>query len=460
MNKYLFIIGFAGMALFSACSTSDELAADIPIPSPGLTEEEKALIVEAGKDSDVPITLGSVANSRATTRTPIDSDDGTDLFEITGSNDQYLGVFCLAQGKQAGAPSLVPDNANILWNSSEYAKWLDNVPAIVLKHNAGDASPITGGDAQNYSYVQFMKDDLSDTKVYYYPFGNWYYYDFFAYYPRKVGGDVWVGQGRVSVSYTINGTEDIMWARAEGGTSVTDPVTTNVVNSYSAKYLRIKKESEDEINIVPGLTFNHKLAQLVFSVKPHFEDSLQLKGKGYRVTKLKVIDVYNQLELWVADKTGGDHGALKIKPLSTIDDIQVRKTDGTDATPDPIDVVSDNLTGIPDAEHITPKEVGYALLPTSEMLTAAGYTNQYMVSIEMEQKDEAGKYPGEDGYSGNEVPNTVITLPLPTNGKFEAGKKYNITLEIYNPTNIQATATLAGWTDGYDDPDDGVVPVD
>ena len=78
----------------------------------------------------------------------------------------------------------------------------------------------------------------------------------------------------------------------------------------------------------------------------------------------------------------------------------------------------------------------------------------------MEQKDEAGKYPGEDGYSGNEVPNTVITLPLPTNGKFEAGKKYNITLEIYNPTNIQATATLAGWTDGYDDPDDGVVPVD
>ena len=159
MNKYLFIIGFAGMALFSACSTSDELAADIPIPSPGLTEEEKALIVEAGKDSDVPITLGSVANSRAMTRTPIEPEIGTTLF--TTPANQYLGVFCLAQGKQAGAPSLVPNDANILWNSSEYAKWLDNVPAKVLKHTAGDASPITGGDAQNYSYVQFMKDDLS-----------------------------------------------------------------------------------------------------------------------------------------------------------------------------------------------------------------------------------------------------------------------------------------------------------
>ena len=72
MNKYLFIIGFAGMALFTACSTADELAADIPIPSPGLTEEEKALIVEAGKDSDVPITLGSAGSSRATTRSPLD----------------------------------------------------------------------------------------------------------------------------------------------------------------------------------------------------------------------------------------------------------------------------------------------------------------------------------------------------------------------------------------------------
>ena len=460
MNKYLFIIGFAGMALFSACSTSDELAADIPIPSPGLTEEEKALIVEAGKDSDVPITLGSVANSRAMTRTPIEPEIGTTLF--TTPANQYLGVFCLAQGKQAGAPSLVPNDANILWNSSEYAKWLDNVPAKVLKHTAGDASPITGGDAQNYSYVQFMKDDLSDTKVYYYPFGNWYYYDFFAYYPRKVGGDVWVGQGRVTVNYTITGKEDIIWARAAGGTSITDPVTDNAVNSYSAKYIRLKKEEvpgRTDYAVVPGLSFNHKLAQLVFSVKPHFEDSLQLKGKGYRVTKLEVIDVYNQLELWVADKTGGDHGALKIKPLSTIDDIQVRKTDGTDATPGTIDVVSDNVLGIPDAEHITPKEVGYALLPTSEMLTAAGYTNQYMVSIEMEQKDEAGKYPGDDGYSGNPVPNTVVTLPLPTNG-FEAGKKYNITLEIYSPTNIQATATLAGWEDGYANPEDGVIPVD
>jgi hypothetical protein len=33
----------------------------------------------------------------------------------------------------------------------------------------------------------------------------------------------------------------------------------------------------------------------------------------------------------------------------------------------------------------------------------------------------------------------------PPEGGFKAGYKYNITLEIYNPTNIQAKATLTGW---------------
>lgn len=453
MKKYLFILGLAGMALFTACSTADDLVADIP--STDLTEEEKAMIVEAGLDSDVPITLGSAGSSRATTRTPIDSD--VDNLFVT-PDGQYLGVFCLAQGKQAGAPSLVPDGSSILWNSSDYAMWLNNIPAKVLKHDASTDSPIDGGYDYPYSYVQFMKDDCSSTKAYYYPFGNWYYYDFYAYYPRKVGGDVWVGQGRVTVSYTITGKEDIIWAHAVGGNEIGTPV----VKSYSAKYIRLKKEEvpgTTDYAVVPGLSFNHKLAQLVFSVKPHFEDRVALKDKGYRLTKMEVMNVYNQLELWVADKTGGDNGALKIKTLSNTDDIQVCKTDGTDDPHTTIDVSTDTDVAAGDAASITPKVVGYALLPTSEMLTAAGYTNQYMVSIEMEQKDEAGKYPGDDGYSGNEVPNTVITLPLPTGG-FEAGKKYNITLEIYSPTNIQATATLVGWVDGYANPADGVISVD
>ncbi len=427
MKKYLFILGLVGTALLTACSSADDLVADIP--SPGLTEEEKAMIVEAGQDSDVPITLG-VGQSRGYTRAVLNPDGNKNF--ITPAN-KYLGVFCLAQGKQVGAPSIVPEDGDILWNNSEYAKWLDNIPAKVT--NDGSKSRVTFLDAATLSAP------IPTDKECYYPFGNWYYYDFFAYYPRQQASDsVWVGQGRVVVSYTITGKEDIIWARAAGGTSIPDPVTSNAVKSYSAKYMRLNP-------VVPEFSFDHKLTQFVFSVKPHFDDRVELNTKGFQVTKMEVIDVYNQLELYVADKTGGNHGALKIKSLSTTDSLLVRMADGTDNQASPITVSTTTDKDATVVAGITPKEVGYVLVPTSEMLTTAGYTNQYMVSIELAQT------------SGEKVPNTVVTLPLPPGGEYEAGKKYSITLEIYNPTNIQATATLASWEDGYDNPDDGVIPV-
>ena len=124
MKKYLFILGLVGTALFTACSSADDLVADIP--SQGLTEEERALVVEAGKDSDVPIMLGLVGGrSSGMTRTPIES-DGDDLFTIGGGQ---LGVFCLAAGKQPDAPGFVP--TTIDWETDNLATWLNNVPASV-----------------------------------------------------------------------------------------------------------------------------------------------------------------------------------------------------------------------------------------------------------------------------------------------------------------------------------------
>ena len=54
------------------------------------------------------------------------------------------------------------------------------------------------------------------------------------------------------------------------------------------------------------------------------------------------------------------------------------------------------------------------------------------MSIELEQR------------SGEEVPNTIIQLTPPAGG-FLAGSKYQITIDIYNPMEIQATATLLDW---------------
>ena len=442
MKKYLFIFGLVGTALFTACSSADDLVADIP--SQGLTEEEKAMIVEAGQDSDVPITIGSVGSNRAITRKPIDSGTG-DLFEITGTDGQYLGVFCLAQGVQAGAPDIdaIPDtDADVKWNGTcQHANWMENIPAKVLKHNASSDSPIDGGYSVDYSYVQFMKDDLSGTKVYYYPFGNWYYYDFFAYYPRQASVSTIAKSS--SVDFTITGKEDIIWAHAAGGATVTDPVTSNSVKSYSAKYMRLSKEDLDgngspdhtEFEVVPGLAFEHKLTQFVFSIKPHDTDAAQLFAKGFALTGMSLQNVYHKLRLIVASKaeeTGNVAGTLSIFDTSAstgLADIQV--SNPTDDS-DPFGGGSTTIPVANTAGDTSTKLVGYALVPSSDLIADKAH-NAYMVSISLSQT------------SGDPVPDTVIPLTPPAGG-FLAGHKYNITLEIYSPTNIQATATLTGWT--------------
>ena len=66
MNKYLFILGIVGTALLTACSSDDLTTVLLP-------EEERTLVVEAGKDSDVPITLG-VSSSRGLTRAVVNPD--------------------------------------------------------------------------------------------------------------------------------------------------------------------------------------------------------------------------------------------------------------------------------------------------------------------------------------------------------------------------------------------------
>lgn len=75
MKKYLFILGIVGTALFTACSTADDLVAEKPIETPPVEEpKETAIIVEASQDSEEPITLG-VGQSRGYTRTPLNSKD-------------------------------------------------------------------------------------------------------------------------------------------------------------------------------------------------------------------------------------------------------------------------------------------------------------------------------------------------------------------------------------------------
>ena len=380
MNKYLFILVLVGTAMLTSCSADDLTTVLSP-------EEERALVVEAGKDSDMPIILGSVGNGRAITRSPLESSD----FQISDGN---LSVYCLAKGIQTGAPNIsaIPaSDDEIVWNDpNNIANWLVNKPAIVSYYNGTGDSPIPGASGP-YSYIQFWKG--SAVKERYYPFGNWYSYDFFAYYPRVADANTSYSESGKTcyANIPIDGTKDVIWGKALGG--------------FSSKFMR------EHPTTVPEFEFKHKLSQLVFYIKPRSGDEGVLSAKGIIVTSLTLKNVYKNLKLVVASKEDDSAGTLSLSD-ETNGDIQVRRID--DSNPlYPITVAND-------AGDTEEKFVGYAMVPPSDIIGGKTY-EQYKVNIVVRKTKEGGIDIPEVGYY-----NKTITL----DDNFVAGRKYKIVLEI------------------------------
>ncbi len=426
MNKLKFILSLAGITLFTSC-TSDEIVSGV---DSGLTPKEKsAIIAEAGQNSDIPISIGSGAGgSTMNTRALLES-DANNLFETPSG--QYLGVYCLASGKQSGAPNIseIPtSDSDIIWGTTPttYAKWLDNIPAKVVKYAQG-AGPFT---AHDYSDVQFMANDLSASKIYYYPFGNWYHYDFYAYYPRATGADVTCADKYVRIRYNIDGKQDIIHAKA----SSTDNTYLDAL-PYCAKYIRKCKDAgQDEYDILPHFNFTHKLTQFYFKIKPNNADAAELHTKGFELTGMTLKNVCYKLYLTVASRdpnyTEGqlvlDDAFKDLKVWDKNNDTDPFDPDG-DGNVDPIPVAADSNGNLDNST----KDIGYIMVPPSALIAGKTY-NEYQVNIKMAQA------------SGEDVPSTIVPLTPPTGGFLE-GHKYTITLEIFSPTKIQARATLNSW---------------
>ena len=371
MNKYIFILGLVGTALLSACS-SDDLAM---VLSP---EEEETIVVEAGKDSDVPITLG-VGMGRAITRTPIES-DANSLFNTP--DGQYFGVSCLATGIQDGAPKISKIPANdegIKWSAAyyttyPYANWFENVPAKVTSNST--QSVITLLDALT----------LPTSKDYYYPFGNWYHYDFFAYYPRQASINTIAKSSYVD--FTITGKEDLIWGKT------TPPAT----DAFSSKYFR-----EDPLAEIPQFTFNHLLTQLEIHLKPLEADKTELSSQDYKLTDVKLTNVYNHLRLWIACKTEDNHTMGTLEPTGSKTEIKVWKSDDTDPFNGGAEIAV--VPALPATETL----VCYAMVRPQDI-------SGMKVHIKMKKS------------GGGEIERD-ITLSSPEGG-FKAGSKYKVSIEL------------------------------
>ena len=437
MNKYLFIFGFAGMALFSACSTSDDLTAEEPHVTPPVEEtKEAALIVEASKNSDVPINLG-VGDSRGITRAPIgdesDDPDSEPVAFTTSEPGRYLGVFCLATGKQSGVSDIPEDVKSIYWTDDDQGQLggllvrMNNVPAKV-----------------GLSGVQFLDVDALPTetsKKYYYPVMNWMKYNFYAYYPYDPQENnvnlIFESARRLRMEYEIDGSQDLIWGIANP-VNVGNPADSeSYADPYSAKYFRWRETHLDEHPInywYPNMSFKHKLVQFKFSVKPADEDK-DLNGTpdvvdaGAKVTDMYISNAINKLDLIVANEKPEPHPAGTDSGDMTYSGNTLPTTSlgikGNSSNNNRFDQNGDGVLDNPLTLTTSEQEVGYILLPSPAIANDANFKYRLVVNLD---------------FNGD---SSVAYIDM--DGSFDAGKIYDITVIVKSPMEISANAVLQPW---------------
>ena len=454
MKKYLFIFGLLGTALFTACSTSDDLISEKPIETPSDDHNSvTTLIAEGSLNSEVPIALG-IGQSRGLTRAPLDPSDGNGNFATP--EGKYLGVFCLATGTQSGVdvdniPSAISDNN---WNTA------DDEEGLIVRLKNVPAKVTTDGTS---SSVKFWDTTNDLEQHYYYPMGNWMKYNFYAYYPRQNETVTVSGQEKTTLAfmanqvlekyYEIDGSQDIIWGMSdqENATSVAE----SKADPYSANYFRKAMAAEGGGDIsayYPKFTFKHKLVQFRFFVKAaKATDAVDdhtirnnLTNLNAQVTDMYIANAIYKLQLIVASKRSNaaeENGKLSVlgKFDKATDTLRI-KTHGADTDRFPGTAVPEdgNADGHPDwldavdVENDTP--VGYIMLPRPEVSNDDDFKYQLVVKLE---------------YTGGSSL-VKINLEPPTNG-FEEGNIYNIIVNVQSIEEIFAKAVLQGWQTYKDD---------
>ncbi len=401
MNKYLYILSLAGAALFSACSTSDDLSiVDSPIVD---KEKEAALIFEAGQNSEVPITLG-IGQRRGYTRAPLVSGEG-DIFSTEA--DKYIGVFCLATDYQSSNHPI--ENK---WSADDETGLnvrMKNVPAEVV-----------------YGAVTFRDpDNTANEKSYYYPMSNWMKYNFYAYYPWQAttGSNLEFNSTNQQVwekYFSIDGSQDIIWGKANPSTD----------DAFSAKYF-----IENPLAVIPQLQFEHKLVQFKFQVKV-LDESVYDDIDDVSVTDMYINNGIYQLALVVADKNtpANDGNLYWFSKKRNLKKMNIKES-GTD---NDLFINDYKLTFDADdvAHRLDPQDAGYIMLAPPD-LPGRNYIGKTPEEVEEEYRQYFNSvdyqlvvkmnYTKNDSSLGNTTLNILLNPPA---GGFVEGKTYNIVINI------------------------------
>ncbi|MCM1108661.1 MAG: fimbrillin family protein [Clostridium sp.] len=327
MKKYTYMALAASVAMLSACSNDDDLAAGT---IGGNVDVE---------GNPVEIVLGNGGMTRAA---------------IQGDGDlDEMGIFCLAKAKQeinSGASDI---------------NWFDNDPL----HWSACIMNNVAATKQGASITW-----LEEGKHYFYPISQFYSYDFYGYYPYDAQVDTTM-LNTVVANYVIDGSQDIIWGKA----------TSEEQYAYSAKYFRLHPEVAK-----PKLDLQHLLSRFTFTAIPDEEGADEgAAAAGMTVQKIYIKQVYTNLALTVAKRDA--NGILTeeegvINPNSDIrEDVYLKNEDGTELTPASLangEVnVGESLLLYPEAKYLLAVDFTHESFP--------GEVMQMECWLEMNGKDGA-----------------------------------------------------------------------
>lgn len=456
MKKNLWIL--AAALCMTACSQNEDIVIEQPVTDSDFESPDGQLVIQLG---GVETRIGA---STAVTRAPLDK-----LLDGTTATTN-LGIFALATYDATTEAPITEENRAEAWGGApNYGILLNNIKAAVTPWTGGKTpNGVANQDVQKISL--YSTDGATAGAVYYYPMQKKYDYTFYGYAPYQ--GNQTISATNPEITFaTIDGSQDIIWQK-----SAAEPIPTNSIylkkdvtndtrlTGYKAQYIRqlkyhfeLNQDAAAKLTDypwIPNINFEHKLAQLRFSIIPAVDQSTEDQQS---VLNMKVKDITIKshgtvatLNILTGEVTFTNTEPLLMRGVSYDTGSNIVFGDAeADAAGIPVQTFDGNNYTLNGQTNATPWVQGYLMVKPD---------------ISEFKMDVTVIVPNAEGTPKELLVSDIpVTAPAPpadsgkTNPLFYAGYYYNVRIGIFATQEVNATATLGTWTSGGDPID---VPID
>lgn len=294
--------------------------------------------------------------------------------------------------------------------------------ASVLMYNKVSEYTTNGGE----STLAFVTKDGNVT--YYYPLVTDYNYTFYGYHTQSatVAEDEnafsgYYNNGNSFCTDVTLGNVDILWAKASAtAITGTDNEESLTVEGFNASYSRWARKWYPAAysDYDPMFNFKHLTTALHFKAVAEDIDAENTLKDKLSIYDLSISNVPTRARLCIAARDSSQEGILT--PLGTNGTIFMHKGEK-----------SENLEAYP---TVAGTEIGDGM---------------FILPMSAEDVSVSFNLLNPDGTK------TLVkrTLPMPSSGQFEIGKRYDFTIIIKSIEEIVIRASVEGWQDGFPDED-------